>query len=403
MHMNDAQRAVLSSAFHNGPGIWEYVPAESLDTPYRDVALAIQALHTRGTQVTVSSLETECLSRGFHANTTRWIMGPMTAEDAAAYHQSAFVDEKVESLIAKAHGMIGNGADRLMVADELVEELSSLPRPKGEIDPWATWEEVIQYAEIPVEWVIPGLLAHRERFVLTGMEGHGKSMLLGQLTVCAGYGVSPLDTAVKYPRQRVMVLDVENSHEGQLASMWRLIASRVSSFAEDPDTPPDILLSRRRTIDLMNPVERRAFLDEVDAAQPDLLLMGSGYKLADSSDYRDFAMAIQRTADEAKARTGCAVIIETHAGHGVANDRNNMRPDGSSYWLRWPEFGMGLSPVPDIPGRWARMVRWRGDRQTGRDWPAGWTASSVLPWQPVTADELEARGAGTHHDAGSVG
>lgn len=392
MNVNEAQRALLSSSFHNGGEVWELVNPDLLDEPYRRVAQAMAALHKRGVPVDMKSLETECLSRGFAANVLRWVMGPIPADDAAALYWSAVTEEKGRGLVVRAAALLGENVDTMMVLDDLQESLASLPRPTRQ-DPEPVWElpEVLGMSAAPVEWVLPGLLAHRERLVLTGSEGHGKSMLLAQIGLCAGFGVSPLDESVQIEPKRVMYLDVENNHEGQLAQVWGRVVERVRPFAADPDRTPEVFLSKRRMIDLANPAERRAFLDEVDQVQPDLLIMGSGYKLADTPEHRDFAMAIQRTADEAKARTGCAVIIEAHAGHGLANDRNGMRPDGSSFWLRWPEFGHGLVPIPDAPGRWVRNVRWRGDRMTGREWPAAWRQGINLPWVPVQEDELEAR------------
>ena len=372
--------------------MWELVNPDLLDEPYRSVALAMVALQQRGTPISMKTLESECLSRGFAAHVTRWIMGPIPADDAAAMWFTACAEEKIARAVTKAHSLIGEGADTLMVKDELVEALASIPMYEvGEPEPTYPFDDVLAMQAEEEAWVIPGLLARRERLVLTGAEGHGKSTLLAQIGLCAGFGVSPVDESVQFAPKRVMYLDVENTHETQLSKLWRFIASRVRPLAADPDMTPDIRLSKRRMIDLMSPVERRAFIDEVDRVQPDLLIMGSGYKLADSTDHREFALAIQRTADAIRARTGCAVIIETHAGHGLANDRNGMRPDGSSYWLRWPEFGHGMVPIPDQPGHWVRNVKWRGDRVQGRDWPAGWRSGIGLPWAPVSADEMEAR------------
>src|SRR5699024_3989203 len=49
------------------------------------------------------------------------------------------------------------------------------------------------------DWVVPGLLARGDRFVLTGAGGTGKSTLLRQIAVCAAAGIPPLDWGTEDP------------------------------------------------------------------------------------------------------------------------------------------------------------------------------------------------------------
>lgn len=391
----DAQRMVLSSGFHNGGAIWEYVHPGDLDTPYQNVANALQAMHVRGTQIDVTTLTSECLTRGFDPMFTRWMMGPVATDDAHA----AFLDARGATLIEKAllnaQQHIVRGVDHWRVVDDMVADLHTIPRPMTDRPPgWHTWTEAMAMRDLDdeVPWVLPGLLRRGERCVLTGGEGLGKSTLIYQLVVGALYGVSPVDTDRQVKPQRVMVLDVENWHETAVAGHLRTLGLTYKRLRHG-EVEPEFALLKARVINLIQPDQRRLLLEAVDAFQPNLLVMGSGYKLVDATeDWRVMATTIQRTADEARARTGCAVIIETHAGHGSMGDRNGWRPDGSSYWLRWPEFGFGLEPIKDTHGhrRMARVHRWRWDRVMDRAWPAGWCAGGTLPWRPMDEDEMDA-------------
>jgi len=388
----DAQRMVLSSAFHEGGGIWEYVPPEALDDPYHRIALVLQALHVRGEPVDIASFTSECLSRGIDPAIHRWMMGPVSVANAHAVFIESRGHLLINGALARAHQHIERGVEPWRVVDEMIADIHAIPRPVTERPcEWWTWDEMLAVqAEQEESWVLPKMLRQGERCVLTGAEGHGKSTLIYQMAIGAAYGVSVLDTDDTYQPQRVMILDVENWHETQVAGHMRTMGLAYGRFRPHGFTP-NVALLKTRIINLLAPEQRRGLLDAVDAFQPNLLVMGSGYKLVDvADDWRVMATSIQRTADEARARSGCAVIIETHAGHGVAGDRNGWRPDGSSYWLRWPEFGLGLEPLVKERRKTALVHHWRGDRVTGREWPGAWRAGGLLPWTPMTEDEVDA-------------
>ena len=104
--------------------------------------------------------------------------------------------------------------------------------------------------------------------------------------------------------------------------------------------------------------------------------------------------AISRTVDRIRAETGAAVLLEAHTGHGFNNDRSKgsgMRPDGSSRWMRWPEYGMGMVPMGKRMSGVVELVPFRGARDASVQWPAGLKRDGVLPWTPIMKDEWEAR------------
>lgn len=389
LSLNEAQCLVLSSAFHGGPDVWRDIPTDTLSDPYRGWGEAIQAIAARGDVVDVGTFTSECLRRGINPDLSRWMHGPVPAETAVRAFLDAYAAEQIEASLIRAKADYDRGVSHWQVMDDLIAQTHHLHRPiTEEATPWWTWDEVLAMSGTEQEWVLPGLLAHGERLVFTGAEGHGKSTLIYQLAIGAGYGVSPLSTDVLFRGQRVLILDVENWHETQVRAQYVMMRNAYRRVV--PDFTPAVALMKARLIDLLTPSHRRALISACDRYQPDMLVMGSGYKLVEpASDYRTEAIAIQRTADEVRARTGCAIVIETHAGHGNLGDRNGWRPDGSSYWLRWPEFGIGLSPVETRHGRLLEAKRWRGDRATDREWPAGWRSGSVMPWIGLDSAEME--------------
>ncbi|HEY3478819.1 MAG TPA: hypothetical protein VGL02_07955, partial [Streptomyces sp.] len=94
---------------------------------------------------------------------------------------------------------------------------------------------------------------------------------------------------------------------------------------------------------------------------------------------------------EARATSGCAVLMEAHAPHHNGQGAHrNLRPLGSSLWMRWPEFGFGLRPVEDEKSasnaegcRGRRFMPWRGLRDE-RDWPQYLKQGEHWPWTSYT-------------------
>lgn len=253
-----------------------------------------------------------------------------------------------------------------------------------------TFDEVMATAEDTRPWLMPDMMRTNERLVITGPEGGGKSVLVAQMCLGAAMGVSTMDPLMPlHEPRRVLMLDVENDRLG-IKSNLRKVYPYLREMTGG-EVRPDIEWVDIAYIDLSDPVSRQRVIRLAKERQPDLMYMGSLYKLApevpqavDSQFY-----AISRTVDQVRAETGASVIIEAHTGHGVGNDRNgNMRPSGSSMWMRWPEFGIAMLPQR---GRPTKIGYWRGNRIRERTWPGGLQHGEVLPWIPISQDEYEAR------------
>lgn len=228
-----------------------------------------------------------------------------------------------------------------------------------------TLGEVLATEDDAPDWVIPSLLERRDRFMLTGEEGLGKSHLLRQIAVLAASGMHPFETAERIPPISVLIVDCENS--------VRQVKRRVRGVVEfgrrwgsgDPDAV-NLLCSSR--VDITADRDLARIHREVDACQPDLVVIGPLYRLVPRALQTDDEAAPMLAALDTIRDRGISLLMEAHAGHAVGKGgMRDLRPRGSSALLGWPEFGYGMRGVCD--GR-AELVRWRGDRDQ-RVWPKG--------------------------------
>jgi replicative DNA helicase len=97
----------------------------------------------------------------------------------------------------------------------------------------------------------------------------------------------------------------------------------------------------------------------------------------------------KHTVNNARSICGSAVMIEHHAPHRAPGDKERqMRPFGSSLFLKWPDIGYGLKPTedPDVYD----LHPFRKPRVRSRAWPEqlrqGAPNTLELPWMAVEAD-----------------
>ncbi len=280
-----------------------------------------------------------------------------------------------------------NEVDPIEAVERLRNELDTLPVQAAHEDDTWTIQELMALPERPDNWTIPGILRENERLVLTGSEGGGKSVFIYQVLTGAAWGVDTF-TMERYEPKRVLFLDVENS-DFQQAGNLRKIVPHLTEIA--PDVEPNWRSMKRRVVDLMATRDKADVIKRIAHYNPEVLYIGTAYKLASiSDDAHRSVKAIQSTVDKIREEVGCSVIIEHHAGHGTMNDRNSMRPEGSSYWLRWPDFGYGLRRIDTTTGKIVQLKAWRGDRVRGYNYPAGLREGAVMPWVAIAPDEWEA-------------
>lgn len=246
------------------------------------------------------------------------------------------------------------------------------------------------------DWLVPGLLERRERIILTGSEGLGKSVLCSQLAACMAGGVHPFTGSVLGSGNRgvrVLVVDAENSAVQSRRRYRSIIAKvdrlRVGVGLEKVDWKSQALIDiRPEGLDLLTGRDVGSVEHAIGVSAPDLVVLGPLYKLfnADPSDEK----AVREVAgvlDGLRSRHGFALLLEAHAGKGEDHSgARRMAPIGSSLWMRWPEYGFGIrrsrEAKSEVRPELVDVVSWRGTREE-RQWPGHLRHGSKLPWEPT--------------------
>jgi AAA domain len=226
--------------------------------------------------------------------------------------------------------------------------------------------EFLTQPDAGYSWVIDNLLERSDRMIVTGPEGHGKSLFNRMLAICAAAGLHPFTGRYAHA-QRVLMVDCENS-ERQSRRHWRRLATVAADMCgrRVPDGGLR-LIHRPEGLDLSRE-DASWLVEQVANHKPDMLVIGPLYRLhvADVNE-ETAARTVVRALDAARLTVGCALVLEAHSPHGEIGRARPLRPAGSSLFLRWPEFGFGLRPVGTVQ-EWednhvARVEQWRGPRE----------------------------------------
>lgn len=276
------------------------------------------------------------------------------------------------------------------VADSVSEMLAALTQIRdgatgGTTLTAKTLGEILATEDEPEDWVIPGLFERGDRLILTGYEGLGKTSWLRQIGICAAAGLNPVTLEPLDRQIRVLFVDVENSER-----QWRRETRRMAVTAERGGlgSPRDYVhVHTGARMDLRKDRDLGLVHRLVDQYQPEILVIGPLYRLTPNGINNDEEAAPLIAALDTLRDRGLVLAMEAHAPKGSMGERN-LAPRGSAALMGWPEFGFGLAPQDkDETGRiqTAEVVRWRGDRDRGRQWPKLLWAGGPFPW---TADEV---------------
>lgn len=271
-------------------------------------------------------------------------------------------------------------------ADDTIAYLERHVTTGGALDQAAetlwTMDEFLDRDMPELSWVIPGLLAEGERLILTGTEGMGKSILMRQLGVMVSAGLDPFSLAA-VPSKRVLFVDCENPE--------RIMMSRLGELRQvcrNRRSNPGMYLRRYpQGLDLATPRDRMELHHLCTIVRPELLLIGPVYKLyvgGAGAREEDLARQVTVVLDGLREEFGFALILEHHSPHAAPGaEQRSVRPIGSSLWMRWPEFGMGIRPRRGTKpvDRQGEVIQWRGPRDE-RPWPKDLDAGGAgnLPW-----------------------
>lgn len=314
-----------------------------------------------------------------------WISGLPTAENVgfyAAQVRSAAMRRSLR-LVGQRLLSADGSAEPAVVAAEAAEDLKQLQSGYSASEEGPRPLEDVLEGDVDYDWLVPGLLERRDRLMLTGIEGGGKSTFVRQIGIAAGAGIHPF-TFMRTEPIRVLFLDSENSE-----IQWRREAGKIQQVAARYGTWQRgmVQLKTMSRADLTKDATLSTVHRWIDEAAPDLLCIGPLYRLVPRAINSDDDAAPLLAALDTLRDRGCAMVIEAHAGHamGAAGVRD-LRPRGSAALLGWPEFGFGLARDPG--GRDEndyQVVRWRGDRDR-RSWPTRLSRNkSAWPWTPTAA------------------
>lgn len=409
-----AERQLLSIALNGRTTELLALPVDVFDHwQHHDIATAIRALHTRGIPTDAEIVMREVVDRAggdtrasqlgtLVANLfTHFVPGesaPYYAERLAALHAARTLHTAVETFRRKVAYAAEHDDDEFMTgaATEVRDAITAAetafrPTPA---EPPMSLADLLNHEDEPYDWLVPNLLERTDRLILTGFEGTGKSYLLAQLALCIAAGLHPfVGEPIPGGPFRTLVFDCENSQR-QMRRRYRRIAAQVESLCGKYDMPPPDwstcvrIVSRPEGVALTEPRELARIEQNVALTAPDLVVAGPLYKMS-KLDVKDeqAAKELCDTLDQLRVRHRFTLIAEAHAGH--ANDgggQRRVRPIGSSLFLRWPEFGFGLSPHRDAANEehpsLVDVKHWRGSRDE-RHWPTQLRHGEHLPWEPT--------------------
>lgn len=208
------------------------------------------------------------------------------------------------------------------------------------------------------------------------------STLLRQIAVQVAAGIHPFALTEAEPK-RVLVIDAENE-PGQTRQSWTDLVGLAAYHGHPIERDQLIVLEEWDTeIDLADKAWHEWLHERIHGYQPDLVILGPltnlvGRDLKDDEPVRRLKSAINT------GRTICdsAFIMEHHAPHRNPSDKKrSLRPYGSSMFLKWPDYGYGMSPDADREGHY-QWERTRWPRVRTRNWPdtLRWGKPNTSEW-----------------------
>lgn len=391
----EAELSLLSAALLN-PQVTTVVQLSGDDfySPvHGDVWVAIGELHQQGIAPDLVTLSEHMQLEPHRARTVADLMLEAATYPAIvgnAEHYASVVRDRserrrLETLLMKLQTRL---ADETIPVDatlaEVSKDLVQTSDMEKVVEDAQTLDEFCEQEFGPVDWIVPDLLARDDRLVITGIEGFGKSMLMRQIAVAVACGLHPFNLK-SIPPKRVLVVDCENPK--------RIMADKFGAIrrvAHERHTHAGDRLWIKRFpggLDLADAKDRLDLHHLCQIYQPDLVCIGPAYKLyigGSSQREEDLARTVTSALDRLRSTFGFALILEHHSPHAQQGAvHRSVRPIGSSLWLRWSEFGWGISPADGtaLEDRIADVRHWRGARDE-RPWPSRLSAGTAneLPW-----------------------
>ncbi|MGW1075931.1 DnaB-like helicase N-terminal domain-containing protein [Streptomyces sp. NPDC002537] len=361
----------------------------------------ITSMHHQGTPADPITVGAELTRRGIITRTggpaylhTLVNTVPTTAN---AEYYAEIIREKatrrsgIEEATRAVQALHNPDGDAQEIIEDTIERIRAVRDrgPRTDDTPSTTLRTFLSEADDEPAWVIPGILARRDRLIITAAEGGGKSLLNRQILLRTAAGLHPWKKT-RIPPQQALLIDAENSRS-QIRPWLRTMLTAATAEGADETTPDRLTVAAiENGLDLHHPTDRSRLLRIVERSQPDIIAIGPLYKLASGSPNDEETARVLMSSLEAvrAASNGAALLIEAHAPHRApGTPHRDLRPIGSSLWMRWPEFGFALSPAaPHGAGAdglgLTDWLPWRGARAT-REWPEQFMRGTTWPWAAV--------------------
>ncbi len=128
------------------------------------------------------------------------------------------------------------------------------------------------------------------------------------------------------------------------------------------------IICRPSGIDVTKRTDQRWLMGQLGASKPDLVIAGPLYKMFDADDkWEQGARVVTSVFDDLRTRVGFSLLLETHAPQAAGGQHRNLRPIGSSLWMRWPEFGISFAQAGESTPHVMQMRTWKSRDE--RHWP----------------------------------
>lgn len=398
-HDINAERAVLGACIQNARALEEtsgrLKPADFHQPAHETIYATLLAMASNGKPTDSVSLltalqESHELSRVGGGPYLHDLVAQTPVGGAVGYWADIVWDRSrrrkaIEVAQRMAHELASSSDPAEDVIDRAADTLAKVQHVGTDAESVLAFDEFVDQPIPQEDWVIDGLLSRGDRLVVTGLEGLGKSTIMRQLAVCTAAGLHPFTLAPQQART-VLVVDTENPKRIMVNRLRELRdAARRRGIA--PIGTRMWVDRRPQGLDLADYKDRRWLTRRCELVQPDLLVIGPAYKLyvgGEGKREEDLARQVTSVLDGIREGIGCALILEHHSPHASPGVKvRNVRPIGSSLWLRWPEFGYGLRPADHPEARQRRIVDWvpwRGARED-RPWPERLESGSEgWPW-----------------------
>lgn len=346
----------------------------------------IAAMHGRGEVADQVTLRAALRKRGYD---DPQFIANLYGESAGAWrqHVEIVVEYRIRRELLSAISDIPAaarepGMDPLKLVDELRGRLARIDAPTS-AEPADLWflDEFIDLPEPENEqWVVPGLIGRDWRIVVVAGEGAGKSVLFRMFAVLSAQGVNPL-LERSMPPVKTLLVDLENPSKA-IKGSCRILRGRFDEATYEPGRA--FLWHRPGGVDLRTRTGRSEFEAVLAACRPDLVCLGPLYKAyakkANEAGDEQAVAEVQAVFDDLRTRYGFGLLLEHHAPHGTSQEHRDLRPYGSTLWLRWPEIGLAMHALhgKNEP-RHVELKRWRGDRLNNQ-WPEYLREGEQWPW-----------------------